>query len=108
MLIIGMVFGQIRSLKNFAWFTNVNIWLNIITMVMTMIGIALYAPVPALSGHNDLSDPIQRSGWVPDYTVGWYEQVSGVQLAVFSYGGAMIFTGEWFGSGSSGLSLARR
>ncbi|KAL1407205.1 hypothetical protein Q8F55_006621 [Vanrija albida] len=88
----GMVAGQIKSLRNFAWFTNLNIWLNLVVMAITMAGIAIYAPVPSQSNHKDLSQPIMRSGWVPSYTVGWFEQVGGVQLAVFSYGGAMIFT----------------
>lgn len=88
----GMLAGQIKSLRNFAWFTNLNIWLNLVVMAITMAGIALYAPVPSQSNHTDLSQPIIRSGWVPSYTVGWFEQVGGVQLAVFSYGGAMIFT----------------
>ena len=61
-------------------------------MVLTIIGFNLYAPVPAQSFHKDLSEPIQISAWVPSYTKGWYQQVSGVQLAVFAYGGAMIFT----------------
>ncbi|KAF7969159.1 hypothetical protein HWV62_28208 [Athelia sp. TMB] len=90
--ILGGVGGQIRSLRNFAWFANINIWLNILVMIMTMVGIAKYAPVPGESGHTSLADPIQTSGWVPSYTQGWYQQVSGVQLAVFAYGGAMIFT----------------
>jgi hypothetical protein len=89
-----MVFGQVRSLRNFAWFANLNIWINILVMIMTMVGVAKYLPVPSQSGHTDLSDPIQVTGWVPGTTAGWYAQVTGVQLAVFSYGGAMIFTGE--------------
>lgn len=94
----GMVIGQIKSLRSFGWFTNINIWLNIIVMVITMAGTAIYPPVPAQSDHKDLSQPIRKFGWVPppSYTggtgAGWYEQVSGVQYAVFAYGGAMIFT----------------
>lgn len=29
-MLIGMVGGQIRSLRDFAWFANVNVWLNVI------------------------------------------------------------------------------
>lgn len=29
MMLIGMVGGQIRSLRDFAWFANVNVWLNV-------------------------------------------------------------------------------
>lgn len=60
-------------------------------MVITLIGTYRYPPVPSESGHADLSVPIETAGWVPTYTKGWYEQVGGVQLAVFAYGGAMIF-----------------
>jgi hypothetical protein len=92
-MLVGLLAGQIRSLRGFSWFTNVNIWLNLLLMVLTMIGVALFDPIPSQSGHVDLSEPIMRAGWVPSYTIGWYQQVSGVQLAVFAYGGAMIFTG---------------
>jgi hypothetical protein len=63
-----------------------------LVMILTMVGIGLYDPVPAQSGHADLSEPIRVSAWVPPTTQRWYQQVSGVQLAVFAYGGAMIFT----------------
>lgn len=90
----GMLGGQIRSLRNFAWFANVSVWLNIMVMIMTIVGIWKYPPVPSVSNHADLSEPVMTSGWVPGYTVGWYQQVSGVQLAIFAYGGAMIFPGR--------------
>lgn len=60
-------------------------------MIITLVGTYRYPPVPGQSNHTDLSQPIQVSGWVPGYTAGWYEQVGGVQLAIFAYGGAMIF-----------------
>ncbi|RSH78012.1 uncharacterized protein EHS24_002463 [Apiotrichum porosum] len=91
-MLAGMVVGQIRTLRSFAWFTNMNIWLNIIVMVLTMVGISKYLPVPSQSNHTDLSQPIQTSGWIPATTSGWYAQVVGVQYAVFAYGGAMVFT----------------
>jgi hypothetical protein len=95
-MLVGMVGGQIRSLRNFSWFANINIWLNILTMILTIVGIEKYLPVPSVSNHANLDQPVTVSGWVPSYTVGWYQQVSGVQLAVFAYGGAMIFPGECY------------
>lgn len=50
-----------------------------------------YDPIPSQSNHTELG-PIHLSGWVPNYTAGWYMQVQGVQQVVFAYGGAMIFT----------------
>lgn len=92
-MLVGMTGGQIRSLRNFSWFANINVWLNILVMVLTVVGIEKYLPVPSVSYHANLDQPIIVSGWVPSYTIGWYQQVSGVQLAVFAYGGAMIFPG---------------
>jgi len=60
-------------------------------MILTIAGSYMYPPVPSESNHADLSVPIETAGWVPSYTLGWYQQVGGVQLAVFAYGGAMIF-----------------
>lgn len=93
-MFVGMFGGQVRSLRNFSWFASIDIWLNIATMIITVVGIWTYAPIPSLSGHADLSQPIVTSGWVPSYTVGWYQQVSGVQFAIFAYAGAMIFPGK--------------
>lgn len=90
-MLVGVLGGQIRSLRNFAWFANINIWLNIAVMIMTMVGIEKYMPVPNLTEHKDLSQPIKTWPWVPNTGENWYVQVSGVQLAVFAYGGAMIF-----------------
>ena len=80
------------SLRSFSWIANCNIWLNIAFMIMTIYGVAHYKPVPQLSEHKHVGKIIV-SGWIPSYTKGWYQQVSGVQLAVFAYGGAMIFPG---------------
>lgn len=88
-----MVAGQIKSFRSFAWFTNINIWLNIAMMIIIMVASGIYDPVPGQSNHDDLSEPKITTGWIPDYTKSdWYLQVQGVQLAVFAYGGAMIFT----------------
>ena len=92
--LVGGLGGQIRSLKNFAWFANCNIWLNIATMIMTIYGCAHYLPEPSLSQHHNLDQPVITAGWIPSYNTGWYQQVSGAQLAVFAYGGAMIFPGK--------------
>lgn len=90
--IVGAALSQIKTIRGLGVFTCVNFVINMIVMVTTMVGVALFKPVPAQSGHADLSEPLIRSGWVPSYSLGWYEQVSGAQLAVFAYAGAMVFT----------------
>lgn len=90
--LLGMVLSQTRSLRNIAVITYFNFFLNIIIMVITMFGVTLYDPVPENSGHKDLSEPIRTSAWIPKESGSWVEQVGGVQLAVFAYAGATIFT----------------
>lgn len=77
------VIGQIMSLRSFGWVANCNIWLNMAFMIMTIYGVSHYKPVPQLSEHKHVG-PIITSGWIPSYTKGWYQQVSGVQLAIFA------------------------
>ncbi|KLT42146.1 hypothetical protein CC85DRAFT_319078 [Cutaneotrichosporon oleaginosum] len=86
----GMLITQIRTIRNMAWLSNINVFVNLSIMFVTAIGIALYDPVPGQSGHVDLSEPIRLHGWLPPGT-DWHTQVAACQLAVFSYGGAMIF-----------------
>lgn len=86
----GIVLTQVRTIRNIAWFSNVNVFLNLVIMFLTAYGVAMYDPVPAQSGHRDLSEPIVLHAWIPKGT-DWHEQVAGVQLAVMAYGGAMIF-----------------
>ncbi|GMK54271.1 hypothetical protein CspeluHIS016_0108570 [Cutaneotrichosporon spelunceum] len=86
----GMLITQIRTIRNMAWFSTVNVFINLTIMLITAVGVGLYDPVPGQSGHRDLSEPIKLFGWVPPGT-DWHTQVAACLLAVFSYGGAMIF-----------------
>lgn len=86
----GMVLTQMRTIRNVAWLTNINLFVQLALVFITSYGVAMYDPVPAQSGHRDLSEPIRSSSWIPA-GVDWHQQIAGVQLAVFSYGGAMIF-----------------
>jgi hypothetical protein len=36
-----MVAGQMKSFRSFAWFTNVNVFLNIVLMIIMMVGSAM-------------------------------------------------------------------
>jgi hypothetical protein len=87
-MLVGMIGGQIKSLRNFAWFANCNIWLNVVVLIMTMVGVGTGLPVYGL---NDLKPgPVQTTALGPAAD-GWYLKMAGAQYAVFSYGGAMIF-----------------
>lgn len=90
--LLGAVLSQIKTIRGLGIFTVAGTVINVIVMSLTMAGVALYDPVPSQSGHADLSEPMVVAGWVPSYSRGWYQQISGCMLAVFAYGGAMIFT----------------
>ncbi|KLT41353.1 hypothetical protein CC85DRAFT_247783 [Cutaneotrichosporon oleaginosum] len=89
--LLGAVLSQIKTIRGLGLFTVIGTAINILVMALTMAGVALYDPVPSQSGHADLSAPRVVAGWVPA-SRGWYQQVSGCMLAVYAYGGAMIFT----------------
>lgn len=94
-MLVGITGEQIRSLKKFSWFTTINIWLNILVMVITVVGLYSSPPIPSVSNRAKLNKRIITLGWVPSYTLGWYWQVLGVQLVVSAYDGAMIFPGKF-------------
>ena len=94
--IAGMLFGQIRTLKNLGWLANIAIWLNVITIFMTM-GIVAHSPPlfeAAIAANADFNiqpgDPIRTTpGLIPglDFTVA----LVGLGQAIYAYGGAMLF-----------------
>lgn len=81
----GMILGQIRTLQKFGSIANIAIWLNIITLIMTMAFVANSAPnytaVPFAGPVMTLGINLQA----------FQNQLNGIMQIVFSYGGAMIF-----------------
>ncbi|KAG1745205.1 transmembrane amino acid transporter protein-domain-containing protein [Suillus lakei] len=81
----GMMLGQIRTLQKFGSVANLAVWLNIITMIMTMASVAHSAPnytaVPFVGPVITQAINLQA----------FQNQLSGIMQIVFSYGGAMIF-----------------
>ncbi|PNS18845.1 hypothetical protein CAC42_5384 [Sphaceloma murrayae] len=106
----GFLLGQIRTLKKFGFIANFAIWINLLIIFLTM-GVAAHS-LPnydaaqsasagaAISGPGgplvaQLPDgsypPVQTSGKLPvggDFSAA----VTGLMQAVYSYGGAMLFT----------------
>ncbi|KAH7925765.1 hypothetical protein BV22DRAFT_406117 [Leucogyrophana mollusca] len=81
----GMILGQIRTLQKFGGVANLAIWLNIITLILTMGSVAHMAP-------NYTAIPY--TGPVTTYALfvqPFEPQLDGIMQIVFSYGGAMIF-----------------
>ena len=89
--LIGMILGQVRSLKGFGLIANFSVWLNILIMVLSMGFIANSPPnfASAMStyGYTTIT-PISVASVVKNPI---FTQVNGVFNMVFAYGGAMIF-----------------
>ncbi|KAH7886718.1 transmembrane amino acid transporter protein-domain-containing protein [Phlebopus sp. FC_14] len=86
----GMILGQVRTLRKFGWIANSAIWLNIITLIMTMAAVRYTAPnyTAAESAYNVPPGPVQT---LAINTQPFEPQLNGIMQIVFSYGGAMIF-----------------
>ncbi|KIJ93769.1 hypothetical protein K443DRAFT_111538 [Laccaria amethystina LaAM-08-1] len=81
--ILGMVIGQIRTLKNFGWLANSAVWINLIIIFISM-GFVAHSPpnyASALSSLNVPQGPVvtEKFAHLPLFS------------QVFAYGGAMIF-----------------
>ncbi|KAG9312427.1 transmembrane amino acid transporter protein-domain-containing protein [Chiua virens] len=89
-MIAGMIVGQIRTLKRFGWIASLSIWLNIITLVITM-GAVAHTPPNYIAAWNSYGVP---QGPVQTMIINrqpFQAQLNGIMQVVFSYGGAMIF-----------------
>lgn len=94
----GFVLGQIRTLQRFAWIANFSVWLNILTMICLM---ALYATLPPnfivtanAFGPDFGPGPVITSAGSPSLAsggTGFTASLNGLNQAVYSYGGAMLF-----------------
>jgi len=89
--IVGMVLGQIRTLKSFAFLANASVWMNLIVIFVSMGGVAKFAPNYVASG---LQSGLPFSGPAVTHliqTLPATAQINGIMQMVFAYGGAMIF-----------------
>lgn len=82
----GMMLGQIRTLRKFGWVADFAVWLNIITLIITM-GAVAHTP-PNYEGSGLPPGPVQT---LAINNQPFEEQLNGIMQMVFSYGGAMIF-----------------
>lgn len=84
---LGMILGQIRTLQKFGWIANFSIWLNIITLIITMGAVAHTAPnfTAALASYGIPAGPVQT---LAINKLPFETQLDGIMQIVFSYGGA--------------------
>ncbi|EJD01782.1 uncharacterized protein FOMMEDRAFT_141050 [Fomitiporia mediterranea MF3/22] len=88
--IVGMVIGQIRSLKQYGWLANSAVWLNLLVIFITM-GVVAHSPPnfkSAKAAFGIDQGPVQTSAIV---SLPLFSKVNGIMQMVFAYGGAMIF-----------------
>jgi len=96
----GMVVGQIRTLQRFGWLANFAVWINLLIIFIVMGVAANSAPnlaaVQASTPDFDITQPVHRyAGTPPDGAAtggsGFVGSLNGLNQAVYSYGGAMLF-----------------
>lgn len=88
--LIGMVIGQIRTLKAYGWLANSAVWMNLL-IIFTSMGFVAHSPpnfASALSSLGEEQGPIERAAFV---SLPLASKVNGIMQMVFAYGGAMIF-----------------
>jgi hypothetical protein len=101
----GFICGQVRTLQKFGWLANVAVWLNVITIIITMAAAAHTAPNylgasqaagaglnngTSVTPINGVYPSVQHSAGLPP-SGSFAGSVNGAMQAVFAYGGAMIF-----------------
>ncbi|OCB89174.1 hypothetical protein A7U60_g3657 [Sanghuangporus baumii] len=88
--LVGMVIGQVRSLKQYGWLANSAVWLNLLVIFITM-GVVAHSPPNFASANAAFGidpAPVQTSAFV---SLPLFSKVNGIMQMVFAYGGAMIF-----------------
>lgn len=98
-MVVGMVFGSIRSLQRIGWLANLSVWINIVSFIIIMVACANY-PIDysAVTSSTLIKtiEPIKLfAGPPPDQyqqqATGFAGQFNGINQMVYSYGGALLF-----------------
>ncbi|PNP59598.1 hypothetical protein THARTR1_00771 [Trichoderma harzianum] len=98
-MVVGMVFGSIRSLQRIGWLANLSVWINIVSFIIIMVACANY-PIDYSAVTNSTLiktiEPIKLfAGPPPDQyqqqATGFAGQFNGINQMVYSYGGALLF-----------------
>jgi len=88
--LVGMVIGQIRTLKSYGWLANASVWLNLL-IIFTSMGFVAHSPpnyAAATAAYGISPGPIVRQRFVSQPI---FAKVNGIMQMVYAYGGAMIF-----------------
>ncbi|KAK2464848.1 hypothetical protein APHAL10511_003147 [Amanita phalloides] len=88
--IIGIIIGQIRSLKKFSFLANSAVWINLSIIFISM-GFVAHSPPNFAAANQSLGvdqGPVVSETFV---SLPLYSKINGVMNMVYAYGGAMIF-----------------
>ncbi|KAJ7446688.1 transmembrane amino acid transporter protein-domain-containing protein [Mycena latifolia] len=88
--LVGMVIGQIRTLKSYGWLANAAVWFNLL-IIFTSMGFVAHSPpnfAAALSSLGVPEGPVETQLFAK---IPLFSQVNGIMNMVYAYGGAMIF-----------------
>jgi len=89
-MIVGLVIGQIRTLKNYGWLANSAVWINLIIIFASM-GFVAHSPPNFAAALTSLGVPQGPVVTKQFTTLPLFSKVNGIMNMVFAYGGAMIF-----------------
>ncbi|KAJ7674389.1 transmembrane amino acid transporter protein-domain-containing protein, partial [Mycena rosella] len=88
--LLGMVIGQIRTLKNFGWLANAAVWFNLL-IIFTSMGFVAHSPPNYAAALSSLGTPFGPVETQLFAKIPLFSQVNGIMNMVYAYGGAMIF-----------------
>ncbi|KAL7914092.1 transmembrane amino acid transporter domain-containing protein [Trichoderma velutinum] len=98
-MVVGMVFGSIRSLQRIGWLANLSVWINIVSFIIIMVACANfpidYDAITASTRIKSIEPVKLFAGPPPDQyqqqATGFAGQFNGINQMVYSYGGALLF-----------------
>ncbi|KAL7923804.1 transmembrane amino acid transporter domain-containing protein [Trichoderma austrokoningii] len=98
-MVVGMIFGSIRSLQRIGWLANLSVWINIVSFIIIMVACANfpidYSAVLNSTRIKDIESVKTFAGPPPDQyqqqATGFAGQFNGINQMVYSYGGALLF-----------------
>ncbi|KAF8530236.1 transmembrane amino acid transporter protein-domain-containing protein [Hysterangium stoloniferum] len=88
--LVGMVIGQIRSLKQYGWLASPAVWMNLFIIFVVM-GVVAHSPpnyAAAKAAFGLSPGPVMTARFVG---LPLFSKVNGIMQIVYAYGGAMIF-----------------
>jgi hypothetical protein len=91
-MLLGFIFGQIRTLQRLSFLANIAIWLNVIVIISTMAVVYSYPPnyEASFSTYATPKGPIRtEANWPKDSNL--KDKINGLMNCVFAYGGATLF-----------------